>query len=77
MTRDTVEEPGEGSSIEAKEEAMTKGEIEVDILKKSQVTRTEMRSLYLANRRTHLRERSQGEYFQSSDGARSQITKGE
>lgn len=76
MTRDTVEEPGEGSSTEAKEEAMTKGEIEVDILKQSQVTRTEMRSLDLADR-THLRERSRREYFQSSDGARSQITKGE
>ena len=41
--------------MEAKEEAMTKGEAERDILKHSWVTRTEMRPLGLANRRTYLR----------------------
>lgn len=41
--------------MEAKEEAMTKGEGEVDILKHSWVTRTEMRPLGLANRRIYLR----------------------
>lgn len=41
--------------MEAKEEAMTKGEAEGDILKHSWVTRTEMRPLGLANRRTYLR----------------------
>lgn len=51
MTRDTVEEPGEGSSIEAKEEAIAKGEGEVDT-----VPGTEKIPLGLANRKIPLRE---------------------
>lgn len=70
MARETVEDSGEDSIIEAKEEGKTKGEEREDTWKQSWLTRTKKRPLDLANRRTWPRERSQ------SDGAGSQITKG-
>lgn len=66
MTREAVEEPGEGSIIEASAEDLTERKT-VDALKQSWVTRAEKRPLDLASRRTWLRERSRREYFQQSD----------
>lgn len=66
VTREAVEEPGEGSIIEASTEDLTQRKT-VDALKQSWVTRAERRPLHLASRRTRLRERSRREYFQQRD----------